>query len=173
MRGENNQPQITELYKKFLVNQFHDILPGSHIHPVYEDAMADYAEIESALDNMIAEKDAQYFNTLNIPRDSLTFVENKNGSSTRLGKRGNWLVPNIPSMSAKTLRAQKSDTSWIRIDGMDAVTPYYAVSFNEDGSIASLYDVALGREWTDGNFNKLRIYDDRPGNYDAWDILPN
>lgn len=34
--------QVRDIYKKFLVNQFHDILPGSHIHPVYEDAMEDY-----------------------------------------------------------------------------------------------------------------------------------
>lgn len=34
--------ELTECYKKFLLNQFHDILPGSHIHPVYEDAMNDY-----------------------------------------------------------------------------------------------------------------------------------
>ena len=24
-----------------------------------------------------------------------------------------------------------------------------------------------------GDFNKLKIYTDNPGNYDAWDILPN
>ena len=46
MRKENNTEKITALYKKLLINQFHDILPASHIHPVYEDAMADYEETE-------------------------------------------------------------------------------------------------------------------------------
>lgn len=173
MKNENRQDEITALYKKFLVNQFHDILPGSHIHPVYEDAMADYAAVEKALDKMIDNSGALYFNSLNIPRDALTFVENKNGTATRMGKKGNWLIPAIPAMQSKALRAGKAHADWIRIDGIDAVTPFYAVSLNEDGSIASLYDLALGREWTDGQFNKLCIYDDRPGNYDAWDILPN
>ena len=172
MRGEDNHDKLTTLYKKFLVNQFHDILPGSHIHPVYEDAMSDYAEIEKELDNIIG-TGSKYFNSLNIKRDALTFVENKKGTATRCNKRGNWLVPDIAPMSAKSLRASKGNASWIAVSGKDAVTQYYSVSFNDDGSIASLYDKELGREWVNGDFNKLRIYDDRPGNYDAWDILPN
>ena len=172
MRGEDNQKRISELYKKFLVNQFHDILPGSHIHPVYEDAMADYREVESALDEIIG-TGSKYFNSLNIKRDALTFVENKNGTATRLGKRGNWLVPNIAPMQSKSLRALKGSDSWLDVNGNNVETPYYSVSFNDDGSIASLYDKELCREWAKGDFNKLRIYDDRPGNYDAWDILPN
>ena len=172
MRNENHTDEIRRLYKKLLVNQFHDILPGSHIHPVYEDAMKDYKEIDKALDNLIG-TGSKYFNSLNIPRNALTFVENKAGTATRKGKKGNWIIPNIPSMKSKFLRSIKGKTDWIRIDGIDAVTPFYAVSFNEDGSINSLYDLELGREWTSGEFNKLKIYDDRPGNYDAWDILPN
>ena len=172
MRNENRADEIRQLYKKLLVNQFHDILPGSHIHPVYEDAMKDYKEIDKALDEIIG-TGSKYFNSLNIPRDAITFVENKAGTATRKGKKGNWLVPNIPSMESKYLRSVKGKTDWIRIDGIDVVTPFYAVSFNEDGSINSLYDLELGREWTSGEFNKLKIYDDRPGNYDAWDILPN
>jgi alpha-mannosidase len=31
----------------------------------------------------------------------------------------------------------------------------------------------LDREWVEGNFNYLHIYQDLPGMYDAWDILPN
>ena len=172
MRGEDNQKRITALYKKFLINQFHDILPGSHIHPVYEDAMADYREIEAELDAIIG-SGSKYFNTLNIRRDALTFVENKNGTATRKGKKGNWLVPDIAPMQSKALRSVKGDTAWIATHGREAVTPYYSVSFHDDGSFASLYDRELGREWTNGDFNKLHIYDDRPGNYDAWDILPN
>ena len=172
MRGEGNRDKITELYKKFLVNQFHDILPGSHIHPVYEDAMRDYADVERELDSIIG-SGSKYVNTLNVTRDALTFVENKKGTSTRLGKRGNWLVPNIAPMQSKSLRAVKHGADWIDVDGNKAATPYYNIDFNADASIASLYDKELCREWANGDFNKLHIYDDRPGNYDAWDILPN
>ncbi len=171
LRGENNTEKITSLYKKFLVNQFHDILPGSHIHPVYEDAMADYAEIENALDEMIG-TGSKYFNTLNFRRNALTFVPNKNGSSTRKFQKGSWIIPDMPPLSSAHLRRASHSADWITI-GETVETPYYSAKLNEDGSFASLYDKELRREWVKGDFNKLKIFTDCPGNYDAWDILPN
>lgn len=172
LRGDDNQQKITELYKKLLVNQFHDILPGSHIHPVYEDAVADYDEIEKGLNEIIG-TGSKYFNTLNFERDALTFVPNRKGTSTRHGVKGNWLVPSIPALSSKSLRAVRHSDDWFKYDNGKIITPYYTAKLNEDGSFASLYDNELKREWTNGDFNKLKIYTDNPGNYDAWDILPN
>lgn len=171
LRNENITDEITELYKRFLINQFHDILPGSHINPVYKDAMADYEQIESRLDEIIG-TGSKYFNTLNFTRDALTFVPNKNGTSTRYFEKGNWVIPNIPALSSANIRRSNFDGEWIEI-GDTVETPYYSVQFNDDGSIVSLYDKKLEREWADGDFNKLKIYTDCPGNYDAWDILPN
>ncbi len=171
LRGENNTEKIAALYKKFLINQFHDILPGSHIRPVYEDAMADYAEIDAALDEIIG-TGSKYFNTLNFKRDALTFVPNKNGTSTRKFVKGNWLIPNTAPLSGAHLRSASYRGEWITI-GDTIETPYYSAKLNADGSIASLYDKELQREWVNGDFNKLKLFDDRPGTYDAWDILPN
>ena len=171
LRSEDNREKITALYKKFLVNQFHDILPGSHIHPVYEDAMADYREIEAELDKLIG-TGSKYFNTLNFKRDALTFIPNKNGTSTRYGVKGNWLIPDMPALSSANLRRAYFNGEWIEI-GETVETPYYSVKFGNDGSILSLYDKELDREWVNGDFNKIKIYKDCPGNYDAWDILPN
>lgn len=172
LRGEDHCEEITRLYKKLLINQFHDILPGSHIHPVYEDAMADYREIEQGLDKIIG-KGSHYFNTLNFKRDRLTFVPNAKGSSTRMGKKGNWVMASMEPLFCASLRKSAFDGEWLSVNGNEIETPYYRLRLNDDCSIASLYDKELSREWTDGEFNKLTLYEDRPGNYDAWDILPN
>ncbi len=172
IRGEDKKEVITELYKKFLINQFHDILPGSHIHPVYLDAMADYEEIEKALDEIIG-SGSKYFNTLNFKREALSFVENKKGTATRYGKKGNWLIPNMSALSSAHLRKPSFSGEWFAVNGNKVETPFYTIDFNNDGSFASLYDKELSREWVKGDFNKLKIYVDCPGNYDAWDILPN
>lgn len=172
MRSEDKTEAITELYKKFLINQFHDILPGSHIHPVYEDAMRDYAEIEAELDKIIG-TGSKYFNTLNIRRDALAFIENKKGTATRYGKKGNWIIPDIAPLSSAMLRKSAFSGEWFEVNGNTVETPYYTAEFNADGSIASLHDKELDREWVKGDFNKLNIFVDCPGNYDAWDILPN
>ncbi len=172
MRGEEKTEEITALYKKFLINQFHDILPGSHIHPVYEDAMRDYAEVEKALDQIIG-TGSKYFNTLNFTRDAITFIKNKNGTSTRYGEKGNWIIPNMEALTSANLCKTDFKGEWFNVNGDTIETPFYIAKFNTDGSIASLFDKELSREWVNGEFNKLKLYVDCPGNYDAWDILPN
>ena len=144
--------------KKFLLNQFHDILPGSHINPVYQDAMQDYGELESRLDALLDEGGERFFNTLN----------------QRKGVRGYYTNPEMDALSGKTLCWDgDTDPSWLHMEGLRVETPVYRIRFGADGSIESLFDKRMDREWTDGNFNKLHLYQDTPGMYDAWDILPN
>lgn len=164
--------KIRELYKKFLINQFHDILPGSHITPVFRDCIKDYLEIDEELDKIIGTGNV-LFNPLNIKRATVEFIEAENGSFKREGKIGNFCKTEFAPLSSGSVYTSDGNTSWILIDGKHVETPLYSVEFDTDGSFISLYDKELHREWTDGDFNKLKIYDDRPGNYDAWDILPD
>ncbi len=165
---------LTKCYKKLLINQFHDILPGSHINPVYKDAVKDYEWIDKKLDLILnVENTDKYFNSLNFKRTAVTFIEDEKGFNQRHGKKGFWTVPALPAMaSGKLIDKTTTDSSWIKI-GDKIETPYYIISFGDDGSILSLYDKELNREWVNGEFNKLKVYDDKPGVYDAWDILPN
>lgn len=164
---------MREIYKKFLINQFHDILPGSHIHPVYEDAMVDYKEVKEALDAYLGEGD-YYFNSLNFPRTEVTFVEKKEGTVTRCGKKGEFVVPDMKSFeSKKSFAPLIAKDHWFHQDCNVVETPFYKITFAENGSMISLYDKELNREWVEGKFNYLHIYQDLPGMYDAWDILPN
>jgi len=165
---------LTKCYKRLLINQFHDILPGSHINPVYKDAIKDYEWIDKKLDLILnVENTDKYFNSLNFKRTAVTFIEDEKGFNQRHGKKGFWAVPALPAMaSGKITDKTATDSSWIEI-GDKIETPYYSITFADDGSITSLYDKELQREWVDGEFNKLKVYDDKPGIYDAWDILPN
>ena len=169
--AEYPHEEIRDIYKKLLINQFHDILPGSHITPVYRDAMADYKEIDTRLDKIIGTGE-KYFNSLNFPRKHLTFIEDENGKSVRYGKQGNWVIPNLEPLSCGEISWRTYAGEWCEI-GNKIVTPFYEIEFEYDGSIKSLYDKELDREWTNGEFNKLKLYKDNPGVYDAWDILPN
>lgn len=51
-----NQPydyhELDTLWKKLLLNQFHDILPGSSIQRVYEEAEADFAQVIQSAGNL-------------------------------------------------------------------------------------------------------------------------
>ncbi len=173
LKGEEYpHDELRDIYKKLLVNQFHDILPGSHITPVYRDAMADYEEIDRRLDRIIGADGENYFNSLNFTRTHLTFVPDAEGESTRYGEKGNWVIPDLEPLSCGKIRKNESKEVWFTA-GRKIVTPFYEIVFETDGSISSLYDRELDREWTKGEFNKLKLYKDNPGVYDAWDILPN
>lgn len=171
--------EITRLYKKLLVNQFHDILPGSHINPVFKDALRDYEEVDNALDNIIGQKGEYFLNTLNVPYTDVTFISDDNGNIQREGIKGFYAYPNaIPLESVQIKDCSTDDASWLdcRLIGgqLHIKTPIYEAILNQDGSFESLYDNKLEREWVgQGGFNKLHLYQDVPGMYDAWDILPN
>jgi alpha-mannosidase len=47
LTGTDVYPDLSEGWELILYNQFHDILPGSSIHPVYEDTEKDYRRIET------------------------------------------------------------------------------------------------------------------------------
>ncbi|MBQ8161321.1 MAG: alpha-mannosidase [Clostridia bacterium] len=201
------QEQLRSLWKKLLLNQFHDILPGSHIHPVYEDAMADYAQIEKELMEILEGgrdlSDCDILNTLPWNVSVLCgFVQDEKGLACRNGVKGSY-----------TLIGESLDTIHV-IDGYDfdeydddeyeygdedadeeededdTFTVHLLSNGNlhvtgllvdavlrPDGSFVSLknaetrYEEEYVREG--GGFNKLHLYADNPGVYDAWDILPN
>ena len=167
---------LRKAWKKLLINQFHDILPGSHIHPVYEDAMADYAEIRKTCEEILGPAGPALYNTLNFPRTLPAFVPDAAGSVVRLGMRGRYARGEMPALAAVAERQAGSDPDWIRTEslpgGRIAVsTDRLRAVIAPDGSIESLKN-GKGREFTDGAFNILRLFRDVPGNYDAWDILP-
>lgn len=75
---------LEECWKLLLLNQFHDVLPGSSIAPVYQDALEHHRKIreragallEEALDRLAAELPSEgpaaaFCNTLSFPRREL------------------------------------------------------------------------------------------------------
>ncbi len=163
---------ISDNYKKLMINQFHDILPGSHITPVYRDAMDDFRQIDKNLDSILSDDSDYYFNTLNFPRNNITFIESDEGECLRLHKHGFWQIPNIKGLDCGKIEPENYKKRWFTT-GETVETEFYSITLNDDGSIRHLFDKTINREWVKSSFNKLRLYYDYPGNYDAWDILPD
>lgn len=163
--------RLRELYKRLMINQFHDILPGSHITPVFRDAMEDLELIEKELSEIIG-NDGESFNTLNFERKYPVFVPEADGKFERKGVKGRFAKVTAPALSRAKIEKSEAAAPFT-FNGNELTTPFYKAILAPDGSISSLYDRELCREWVKGDFNKLKIYHDTPGNYDAWDILPN
>lgn len=195
---------IKAAWKKLMINQFHDILPGTHIAPVTVDALADYKQIEEAVSGQI-KKAAEYLswngsmnrdhlvlvNTLGWQQTGLVFVKGEFTKETQAqgclcqlgthsGEKGLWIdIDNIPAVGVKTIVLSKKrsirEAVWFDWQQMKLETPYYKVCFNQDSSFTSLLYKPDNREIVSQAqvFNKLKIYKDYPGMYDAWDILEN
>ena len=174
--------QLRADYKKVLLNQFHDILPGSHIHPVYEDAMRDYREVEKDLTDLLSagQPEDSCSNPWNFAWDAVRFRENPDGAFVRHGVRGSFVRMQARALDRVTCLPAEGEDKWytqtVLEDGrVQLKTGRYQAVLRPDGSFESLFRCGdsqnLVREGC--GFNRLHLYADHPGVYDAWDILPN
>ncbi|MGH6926462.1 MAG: alpha-mannosidase [Propylenella sp.] len=174
-------------WRVLLRNQFHDILPGSSIREVYEQA-------ETELAGVVAAGAAAQ----NAHLDEIARRVGKSGAGTGL------LVVN-PDLSPRPLRviSEEELPGGQKVDGgtviaMDRTVPglsavliggdglgapgdlavaadflenrFVRVEFLHDGTLSSVFDKLAGRDCLVGRGNQIRAYVDKPRLFDAWDI---
>ncbi len=184
--------QVDRLWKDVLLCQFHDIIPGSSIHRVYEEAEALHADVlakaralaDTARAKLLkADKDSvTVFNSLAAKRDALlelprdfTGVATADGMplpSQKMGNRTFTLVNDIPACGWTSLRRASPATvsNMVKAAPDKLVNEFLALTLNESGEITSIVDKQSGRQIAAGPCNSLRLYKDVPGWFDAWDI---
>ncbi len=181
-------------WKKLLLHQFHDILPGSSITKAYEVTHADHADLIHRCDELtelaagrIFEKDDDslvLFNSLPYRFEGpLTFpdgwqngsVVDNNDRELPVQKVGDRLLVDvaIDPYSFLTLKripgnAEVSDEENNLILENDLIR----YEFEENGSVIRAWDKEHDYEIipADESGNALTLYDDHPNNWDAWDI---
>ncbi|HZG87080.1 alpha-mannosidase [Paenibacillus sp.] len=176
--GASNYPQaeLNEGWEKLLLNQFHDILPGSSIRQVYDDAREDFREIErigrGALDaalRSIADRvrlpaaGVVVFNSLSRPRGGLIELPwrseldglalEESGLAQTVEERGErrllLAAPEVPSLGYRALAfvpRAAAPAGAMTITPELVETALYRIRFDERGHIVSLYDKRHGRE---------------------------
>lgn len=183
-----------KMWKTILLNQFHDILPGSSIHEVYEVTKKEYAEIEANGTEMLNARmeklagngeNLTVFNTLGfersdvvrLPREISGALEDGKGNCYPVQKLADASVAYVPQLPSKGYRSfrivEKTDESlpFVR-DGQKLETPFYSVEVDENGLFTSIFDKKNGREiLQEGKRGNLFcMYEDKPIYYDNWDI---
>ncbi len=69
--GRYPKKELDQVWKLLLLNQFHDILPGSSIKWVYDDSRKHFREIEATLGKLRAEAEARLASRVAIPKAPL------------------------------------------------------------------------------------------------------
>lgn len=162
-------------WTKVLLNQFHDILPGSSIQRVYEEAEAMHAEAiagardaaESAAVALAGMGDAlTVFNSLNWPRTALVHV---GGQVIEVKTPAcGWVSVEQPTQTEP--RENRALAGMLTGGGAYLENDLLRAEFNSNGELVSVVDKETGREQIAGAANRFCMYKDIPDNWDAWDL---
>ncbi len=172
---EYPKAEIDGIWKLLLVNQFHDILPGSSIGDVYEDSRAQFqtifaeshAKINAALDAIAKEIKTEggllVFNPNGFTADGTVCVDGK----TRIVKQ-------IPAFGYAMVEGKATEDSRVQISSYVLENSYYKVCFDKSGAIISLIDKRADRELVKAGakLNQMIAYLDTPYQYDNWEMTP-
>ena len=189
---------VEDAWKGVLLNQFHDIIPGSSIHRVYEEAEALYAKVmesaTGATDSALAAltrpdaKSLTVFNSLSWPRSALVPLPKGfagaelDGQPLPVQAIGGTTCTEltIPACGWTTLKVErrgrnKEQGTENKDQGVKA-TPkmleneFLRVIFNRYGEMSSCIDKESGQELAAAPLNSFRMYKDVPRWLEAWDV---
>lgn len=188
--------ELDGLWHGILINQFHDILPGSSIHEVYEVTKKEYEEMEAQISVLTDERvraliregeGVTVLNTTGFERDDVVELGDcdaealldENGSvypvqQTRKGAVA--FVKDLPSKGYKTFgkvsAGEEKRPFCLSPDSHALETPFYQVVFDKNGCIGQIYDKENDRNVLKPGEagNLMRVYEDKPIYYDNWDV---
>lgn len=184
--------EFDALWKVVLINQFHDILPGSSIRKVYEATERELQEVLDSLDSIEATASA-------------SLLTDEPGAVTALNIMGSGVtaVVEIPEATTSALKTptQQVDETWVTLTGLPgtsftdlteqsapAATPAVTAEqadgllvlendsiryeLDQQGQVTRAFDKEQDKEIIDAETlgNVFSLYHDYPSRWDAWDI---
>lgn len=174
LTGTSSRDVLDPLWQTVLLNQFHDIIPGSSIERVNREARAAYDRVEAALESDIARRIGH------LPRPESERADASERSVvalnlTSFARRehvradGEWRLAEVGPYASATLAPAESPGELFS-DAEAMGNGILTLRFAADGSIASCVD-ADGVDHAGGGLNRLVLHEDPyvfP--FNAWDI---
>ncbi|WP_425145227.1 alpha-mannosidase [Deinococcus sp.] len=189
--------ELHAAWERLLRNQFHDILPGSSVKAVYDDA---WRELGEALETGRFQRDRALqalsdahgsgerlvvwnlsFDdrplNLRLPGLAGLSLRAPDGSEVQTEHQGGVLhvagsatVPGLGFLCLEVGAANDAADGAEVSDPLTLENDYLRVVINPDGSLASLVEKATGREALSGPGNQLWLYPDVPREWEGWEL---
>lgn len=180
--AQQSAAELEPAWQTLCLNQFHDVLPGSSVGAVYEDTETLYADAHAlaeeitkrALDQLGGE--LLLVNPTSFHRREVLFTPAELESEALLTQRtegGTWIACELPPYSAVAFPAGRSDhrlETRLEASVTHLENALVRAEFNEQGDLVRFYDKLNEREILTAPGNQFQAFDDRPINWDAWDI---
>jgi alpha-mannosidase len=154
---------LDRLWKIVLTHQFHDILPGSSIAWVHQEAEQTYAEVTEELNGLI--DTAQ--RALAGPASDDSVVVFNGAPHARGGVAAFGAMPRDAAADTDAVAPSAGEGAGFVLDN-----GLVRIAIDARGLVTSAYDLAAEREaLAPGSVaNLLQLHQDFPNQYDAWDI---
>ena len=172
---------LDRLWKQVLLHQFHDILPGTSIQAVYDDARAAFATIEGDLERLLREAAVAAVG----PAEEESFLVFNSTSHPRpavvdLGS-GPVYLAGLPALGGRVVRGQESEApppdQIVQVTDRSLQNGRLCVTLDDAGRVACLTrdgeQEPLNASDAAGSLlplNQLVLYEDRPRRWDAWNL---
>lgn len=178
LTGTDYPPELTQVWEDTLLMQFHDIIPGSSIGWVYQDAKELSARNHALLREFIAQKlsvltqtysqdaiESMHYQIFNAQSWDRTEWVKLNDQSL-----GNWAKVTVPAYGYTALTHTGQTAEQLLPFSGTLENELLRVTLTSDGTISSIYDLVEGREVLAQPSNLLQLWEDEPNNWGAWDI---
>ena len=166
------QKQLNQNLELILLNQFHDIIPGSSIKEVYDTSDEQYAQIRRSFE-MIQEKSYKAIaSKIKTEGGVVVFNPHSFDNSSVVSVGGGFIyVKDIPAKGYKVITPEKSNQQVVVTEsGME--NAFFIIDFDESYNFSRIYDKKNNREVLKAGEkgNTLLAFEDIPRGYDAWEI---
>lgn len=164
------QKRLNDGWELILLNQFHDIIPGSSINEVYQVSSQQYEALQKEGQGVIDEAMKDIRERVNTEGGLLVYnplsFENS-GVVTVDGKTV--YAENIPAKGYKVVTPKEGNT--IKVSESLLENKFFRIKV-KDGNIMGIYDKRNKREVIKRGqmANVLQAFEDIPKDWDAWDI---
>ncbi len=169
-KGDGDAKTLTDgLYDTLMLNQFHDILPGTCIAEATDIALAEQAQALSKARDYISGKGKKgkksYFNTL--PHSRLEILPTDKGQAYEALDGARVVAPYKFDGTGYGKKVKSNGKIPFTVTENTVKTPHLEAVFTE-GKISSL--LYRGRELAGEGLHLIKAYEDLPFIYDNWDI---
>lgn len=190
-----DEGQIRPLLSTLLVNQFHDILPGTCIARAHDEAIAEVTNVIRRAEGMTqellmpAEEEhvISVMNTLSFARRDVIYLDYEEGLIVEGGYRQQMVetldgtkklavagveIPPYAAVTLKLVAGTVSSESAFSLENGVLTAPKEKITFNEKGYLDSYVDLEEGRELRGEGYalNTFLIGEEVSRAWDNWDV---
>lgn len=170
LQGSYPKEELYGDWSTVLLNQFHDIIPGSSIFEVYEESKRQYQELletngkrlRDSLSHLAGQtKEAGIFvyNPVGVNRDGVVESDGKK-----------YYVKDIPAFGWKVIEESETAGGSPFVSTSHMENDFFLIDLDETGALTRIYDRRNDREVLSGRANVLEAYDDHPRAWDNWEL---